>query len=128
MTETQAAAVLTALNTQLPGSLVAYDIDDLPAVRPADYIEVTVSRRFGGEQRNSGHKTTSGYRVTTRAVGETVTNARTLHGHARTALEFKMLTVSGEHTSPIQFESEEPVGPDDGAFSGLLSWTYTIKE
>lgn len=132
--EQHAAAILTAINATLaalpsaPSTLRAYEYDDLPATRPENYIEVGVSRRFGGESRESGHKTTTGWRVTTRGVGRSVKNARDLLQHGRTSLEFKSLTVNGEKTSLIQFETEDAVSPDEGYYSGLSSYTYVIKE
>lgn len=122
--EQHATAVLAALNAALAPKQ-AYEYDTLPTTRPAEYVEATVSRRFGGESRLSAQKGTTGWRVTTRAVAQTVSNARLLAQKATQALEDVSLTVDGKSTTPIQFETEDPIGPDDGWYSGLVTWTYT---
>lgn len=120
-----ATAVLAALNASLTPK-VAYDYDEVPAERPDNYVEISVSRRFGGEPRLTGRKGSTGWRVTTRAVSRYVSDARLMQEKCRTALEYVRLTVGGETTTPIDFESEDPVGPDDGWFSGLITWTYVL--
>lgn len=123
MTEQQeATAVLAALNTALAPK-VAYELDAVPATRPANYVEVTVSRRFGGEER-AARKGSTGWRITTRAVSRYVSDARLMHEKSRTALEYVRLSVGGKSSTPVQFETEVPVQEDDGWFSGLISWTY----
>lgn len=125
--DTHALAVIAALNAGLPASVRAYDLDDLPATRPADYLEVTVSRRAGGELRSTGATKTAGWRVTTRAVSKvSVSNARTTLNKARLALEFVNLSVGGKTSTPVQFETQEAVEPDDGWWSGLIAWTYAL--
>lgn len=120
------AAALAVLNAALTPK-VAYDFDDIPATRPADYVEVSLHRRFGGESRASGQKWVTGYRLAVRSVSQaSVSDARLMRLKAKTALESKFLTVSGETSTPIQFESEDPIGPDDGWYSGLTLYTFTI--
>jgi len=121
--ELQASAILAALNAQ---DAHAYDIDDLKALPapPKNYTEVTVSRRYGGQDRLPGSTGRVGWRVTTRQVGATVTAARTLRQRAVTALLYQRLTIDGVLTTPIQFESEDPISEDDSWFSGLVTWTY----
>lgn len=122
----QATAVLAALNAALTPK-VAYDLDKVPATRPAEYVEVTVSRRHGGEFRQCGDIGTVGYRVTVRAISRvSVSNVRASLEKCRSALEFASLTVGDESTTPIQFETEDPAGYDDGWFSGLVTFTYVI--
>ena len=123
-----ATAVLAALNAVLTTGRKAYDSDTLRAMAalPADYVEVTVSRRFGGEERNDGYIGTEGYRITTRVVGKFVANGRDMRDKVRTALAFKMLTVGSLTTTPIAFETEDPIGDDEGRWSGLTAWTYQV--
>jgi hypothetical protein len=124
--EQHAAAVLTALNTALTSNMRAYDYDEVPATRPDNYVEVTVSRRFGGDNRAVGSTGRVGWRITTRPVAKTVSNAREMRKRVTTALNAARVTVSGDKSTPIQFEGEEPIGPDDGWYSGLSTWTYAI--
>lgn len=125
--ETHAAAVLAVLNAGLPSSVRAYDFDELPATRPVDYVEVTVSRRAGALNRSTGRTETSGWRVTTRAVSQVgVSNARVTRNKVRVALEFARLSVGGKTSTPVQFETSDPVESDDGWWSGLTVWTYAL--
>lgn len=119
-------AVLAAINAQF-SSTRAYDLDKVPSPRPAEYIEVTISRRFGGNLNMGGSMSVVGYRATCRAVSQTsVSNARNSLEKCRAALEFKRLVVAGKSTTPIQFETEDPAAYDDGWFSGLLSFAYAL--
>lgn len=123
--EQHRTAVLAVLNA---ANANAYDIDDLKTALtlPANYTEVTVSRRYGGENRNTGSTGRSGWRVTTRAVGTTISNAREMRARARTGIEYARLAVDDLVGTPVQFEGEEPIGDDDGLYSGLSTWTYAI--
>lgn len=122
----QATAVLAAINAQFTTTR-AYDLADVPSPRPAEYIEVTVSRRFGGALKQGGSMDVVGYRVTVRAVSQTsITNVRNSLEKCRAALEFKRLSIGGGQTTPIQFETEDPAAPDEGWFSGLEVYTYAI--
>lgn len=120
MTErAQAAALRAALETPL-GQWSAYDYDDVPGDLPAIYVLVTVTRRFGGDKRNDGKLSRIGWRATTLAVGRTADEARWAREKVAGALEGKRLGDS----SLIDFDSESPIEPDDGRWSGLTSWTY----
>lgn len=123
--EQHALAVIAALNA---ANAAAYDIDDLKGMTtlPAQYTEVTISRRFGAPNRNNGSTGRSGWRVTARTVAKTVSNAREMRKRARAGLEFARLTVDGAQSTPVQFESEDPIGDDDGLYSGLTTYVYAI--
>lgn len=124
--QANATAILAAINAQFT-STHAYELDKIPSPRPAEYVEVTLSRRFGGTLRLGGSMNVVGYRITVRAVSQaTVANVRNSLEKCRSALEFKCLTVGGEKTTSIQFETEDPVAYDDGHFSGLLTFTYAL--
>lgn len=119
--ESHAAAVkaaLTALNA------VPYDLDDVPAVMPAYYNEVTISRRFGGLIRGESPTTTL-IRLNIRAVAKTVSNAREMRRRAE-QIEGTTVTVDGIQSTPIQFETAETIGFDDGFWQGLTSYTYAV--
>lgn len=123
--EQHATAIKAALTAQ---TAAPYDLDDLKALSspPASYVEVTVSRRAGAPLRNPGSTGRTGWRITTRSVAKTVSNAREMRKRTATALLYARLTVDGDKTTPIQFEGEEPIGDDDGWYSGLSTWTYAI--
>jgi len=126
--EDNAAAVLTLLNTAL-APRDAYELDKVPSPRPPQYVEITLSRMFGGERRQCGSIGATGYRVTVRAVSQsTVSSVRRDLEKCRAALEFNRLSVGAHLSTPIQFETEDPAAYDSGWFSGLQSFTYVIQE
>lgn len=123
------AAHLAAIRTALEGSgreVFTYtEIKKIAAEkRPDNYIVFDLSRVFGGAQMNDGSDGTSLWRVGTRAVSDDDENAGVLLDDCRDALEDVCLTVAGSPTGPISFETEIPVAPDDGKYSGLIDWTY----
>jgi hypothetical protein len=120
-----AAAVIAALSA---ASAAPYDLDDVKALPtvPDGYTEVLVARRGGAPNRNPGSTGRRGWRISTRQVGTSVTNAREMRKRTHAALEFVRLTVGGDKTTPIQFEGAEPIGEDGGYWSGLETWTYAI--
>lgn len=121
--EPNAVAVLALLNA---GNASAYDSDalkELPTL-PANYNEVTVERRFGGQARAVGSTTRRGWRITVRSVGIVIDNAREMRRLAD--VEGARLVVDGKTSTPIQFESADPIGEDDGRWSGLTTYTYAI--
>lgn len=126
MTAQAHAVAIEALLDAVVDPKGAFEYDAVPSPRPTRYIEFGISRRFGGEPRTSSRKATTGYRLSVRAVADTIKDARTMHEKARAALEGIRVTVDGRVSTPIQFETEEEVGPDDGKFSGHIAYTYTI--
>lgn len=125
-----ATAVLDALNAVLPAGKKAYDTDALDRLTalPDEYVEVVITRRaYGGSERLPAATTAGGWRVLTRSVSKrSINNARDQHDAVHGALEFKRLTIGGKRTTRIQFETAEPIGPDDGAWSGYQMWTYVL--
>jgi hypothetical protein len=120
-----ATAIRTALNASITPDL-AYDADDLPAIRPNRYVEVYLARRFIPANRN-GTSGITGWRLLARTVDKTsVDNAQLLQSKVNTALNEQSLVIGSGSTTPIQFESEEPIGPDDGWYSGSTAWTYVL--
>lgn len=107
-----------------------YDLGKVPGTTgnagtlPTWYTETSVMRRFGGNPRSDSRSGVKGYRITTRAVANSAANARNVRDKQHTALEGVVLTVDGKQTTPIEFESADPIAADDGLFSGLVTWTY----
>jgi hypothetical protein len=120
-----ATAVLAKLNTAIAPK-VAYELDKAPT-SGADFAEITLSRRFGGNERG-GRLSPSSWRLTVRAVGSTLANARLLHENAQ-AIEGFVLTVGSETSTPVLFETEEPIGLDEAQrlyWTGLRSFTFSF--
>lgn len=109
-----------------------YDYDTLPPTSVTAYTLVTVTDRFGGVQRATSQIGTRGVRVTVRAVGITADNAREMRKRADAALREQRLTVAGFTSTPIAFETSDPVAQDGDLrttgvwYSGLSLYTYTV--
>lgn len=122
----QVDAVLAALNAALAPK-VAYDVGDVPLDRPNEYVEVFLTRRYGGNQKASGHKALTLWRITVRAVSRSSTNnVRLMLDKCREALEFRSLPVGADATTSIQFENARTIAPDEGWFTGAANYTYSI--
>jgi hypothetical protein len=105
---------------------VAYSRDSLPDVLPPGYIEVSVSRRFGGVQRYSGVRDGRLHRVVARAVGQTLGKAYEMWDLLE-AVEETSLLIGGAMSTPVEFETEdEQIAPDAGWYSGSRSLTYAL--
>jgi hypothetical protein len=110
---------------------VPHDLGKVPGSKgnsgsiPPWYTELTVTRRFGGNPRVTTESGVQGYRITTRAVANSAANARNMRAKQHAALEEVVLVIDGEPTTPIKFESADPIAPDERMFSGLTTWTYT---
>lgn len=131
--EEHAVAVLAAINGQLVADgftedVRAYDEDDVDQMepKPIRYIAVGVFRRFNGDSRLHGSKGVGLFRIVTKYVADTSTNARTLRAQVRLALEEQRLAIAGSTTTPIQFETSDRIEKDDHWFAGLDQWTYGI--
>lgn len=124
MTEADVAAAVIAVIVANGGR--AYELDQAKALTapPASYCEVMVERRFGGEQRASGGYALTGYRINVRAVGSLVANVR--NARTRGDLEGIVLTVGAEHSTPVQFETQESIGQDNDWWSGMTTYTTTF--
>lgn len=122
--ETHTAAIVAVLNAGSPNAN-AYTLDALKklAALPDAYTEVTVSHRFGAPNRNVASTGRTGYRIATRVVAKREVNAQRLRDRVDTALRSQR--VAAISTTPVQFETEDPIGDDDGWFSGLTTWTYS---
>ena len=128
--ETGILAALNARLSTLDTPRKAYGIDDVPATKPAAYVEVTAARRWvEGSPRSDGEKTGKGRRVLTRAVAKTDGNARLLLRMCGEALEYVSLSIDGRLTTPLEFETEDPIDAnDDGWYVGAWTWTYLLTD
>ena len=117
-----ADAILAALTA---AGAVPYLLGKVPATPPDYYTEVTVERRFIEEPRATVGDPRRGWRFTTRAVARKETNARVLRAKAD-AIENQRLTVAGQLTTKVRFETSETIGDDNDWWTGLTTWTYLL--
>lgn len=116
------AAVKAFLTTANAHPHTAQDLDDLDAP-PSYYTEVMVSQRLSTGPRTDDPSSRSEWRVLTRAVGQRYANAQLMRARAH-ALHGATLTVGGE-TFPVERSiDDDPIGPDDGWWSGTSEFTY----
>lgn len=126
-TKSNLDAIVEALNAALPPKCRAYPLGKVPADRPAEYVEVIVTRRFGGERRQCGRSGATGYRDLIRGVSQvSADNVLATLEICRAALEFQQLDVEGRATTPVQFETATAAAPDNGWFSGATTYTHVI--
>ena len=124
------AALATALTSKLGADRVyAYGkvpgSDGNAGTLPPIYVLLAVERRFAPESRQ-GRAGRSGWRVTTRYVGRSVAEAGWAALQVQKALDEVRVTIDGHASTPVTFESQESIDPDNGRFSGLTSWTYAL--
>lgn len=115
-------ALLTASNAR------PRDLDQAPT---EDCNQFTVADRFGGVARMTGEVGTRSVRIVVKSLGKTADNAREMQRRAN-AIRDQRLTFAGHVSTPIAFESGDPVSPDGdllvtGAwFSATATYTYTV--
>lgn len=131
-----AAAVKAALNVALTGTAAAYDYDEIPGAPtnpseterkkplPNIYVALSIERRGGAPTRASATTGRTGWRVAARCVGRTVDECAWALLKVATALNEKCLTVSGEITTPIHFESDQAPEWADGRYTARALYTY----
>lgn len=121
------AAVVDVMDT---AGAVPYTLQDKKRVQvlPPAYSEVTIEPRAGGSFRMSATTSRCGYRISVVARGRTEDRAQSMRELTITALRGASLLVAGYHTTPVAFESGQPIDDDDepGWYSGLLLFTYVI--
>lgn len=117
------AAVVAAINAR---NGRAYTLDQLAKSTPAEgYNEVYVMRRLGdGPDRVGALSEVDQWRVITRAVGKTFANAQEMRDRANAALHDVALVVEGETYYSRRALGDDPIGPDDGWFTGTSEFAY----
>lgn len=97
------------------------------AVLPEYYTEVTVHLRYTESTRANGHVSLYAFRIGTRVVASVEETAYDEARAVDAGLRNARLVVGGATSTPVQFESSDPVGDDDGKWSALTTWTTNIK-
>ncbi|GHJ59134.1 hypothetical protein NOK12_16520 [Nocardioides sp. OK12] len=100
--------------------------DNNPGTLPHIYVLPAVERRTGALRRAGAYAKSSGWRVSVRAVGRTPDECRWALSRISLALDEARLTIGGDLTTPIQYESGQAPEPDDGKFSALEIYTYVV--
>ncbi len=119
-------AIMTILNAAL-SPRKAYDLDKVPSPRPAQYVEITLARRFGDLQTLGGRVGPTGYRITVAAVSQgNLVAARSDLEKCRAALEDRLLIVGDDESTPIEFETNDDADYGSGWFAEYMAFTYTI--
>lgn len=119
------AQVLAAVKTFLTAANAKpYTVADLAnlSAPPAYYTEVHVAQRLSSGPRRSRPAESTQWRILTRAVGQLYGNAQLMRSRAATLHE-AALTVDGETFYVERSVSDDPIGPDDGWWSGTSEFT-----
>lgn len=125
------AAVKTAIKAQL-GPNDVYDVGQVPGSNgnagalPKIFVLVSLERRYNSELRLSAQASMTSWRIAVRSVGRTVDETLWAMFRVTTALNENRVTVDGNISSPIQFESDQAPVYDDGRYSGSAFFTFSI--
>lgn len=124
------AAVAAVLQPALPAGVSVYAHGKVPGTNgstaplPQKWVLLTIERRYT-ETTHVG-RTRTAWRAYVRSVADSKHNASDLDTRCSKAIEDLLLTVDGETSTPVAHETSETVRPDDGKFSGLTAWTFTL--
>lgn len=122
-TEAEHLSAVKALLTTLGARPhTAQDLADLGSP-PVYYTEVMVMQRLGTGPRRSRPSDTTQWRILTRAVGQRYANAQLMRTKA-SGLHEAALTVAGETFYIERSIGDDPIGADDGWFSGVSEYVY----
>lgn len=125
-------ALKTALLPELPMSVDVYDYSTVPGTNgnsgkpPKSFVIVAVERRYNPNIRASAQAGSTGWRVSVRCVGSSVSNVALMLSTVALALNEQRIAIDTTYTTPIQFESDETPQFDSGKYSGLSMWTYAV--
>ncbi|MGZ5422635.1 MAG: hypothetical protein ACXWDF_10725 [Aeromicrobium sp.] len=127
-TDAHAEALKTLLTEAVKAP--AYDIDDLQKLttKPANYVEVYLARRYGGNVRLDGMQGNDLRRLSTRVVASSVTNGRLIEDRIFDAFAFTTVDL-GDAVTQVAFESGDAgvFEYDAGAYvGGLIDWTFVL--
>lgn len=124
-----ATAIKAAIKAQI-GPNDVYEYGEVPGstgvagTLPNIFILVSLERRNNPNLRLTAQAGTTGWRISLRAVGRTVDEARWAMYRVAFALNEQRLTIAGTPSTPIQFESDSAPESDDGRFSGTAFYTF----
>lgn len=104
--------------------------DGVPGQLPDFYAVLSIERRPVPASKANGTNRT-GWRLTVRYVDKYAANARLVGSWVRAAFEStpghgKRIAVGGVQSTPLTHETTQAVGPDDGRFSGSVTYTLAL--
>lgn len=104
------------------------EINEVPQDVPDLWATAHVSRRYTGESTRIGSGVgVQGWRLDLKVTGRSPGACRWGLWQATKALEERSLTVAGQHTTPLEFETgNSPREDDDGRYSADVAWTYSL--
>ena len=97
-----------------------------PGKKPTELVLLSVDRRIVGARRVTGQAGRSSWRLSVRWASSSENNARLLEYLATQALDETRLVIAAHQSTPLQHESTTPIAFDEGLFSGLTVFTYTL--
>lgn len=125
--EANLAAVVAQIRTV---NAAAFSLGQLKSMTtlPAAYNEVHVFSLLPTALRADGVSSTERYAVLIRSVAREYVNAQRMRQFAKQALLYKTVTVNGVESGGLAPAlGDEPIGPDDGWFSGTTELAYAIN-
>lgn len=120
------SAIATLITPVLPAGTAVYAHGRVPSPLPQMFVLLTVERAFAETSHGVRSRTRTSFRAYVRAVADHKHNADDITDRCSAVLEDAALLVDGWTSTPVQHESSEFVRPDDGKFSGLTTWTFTL--
>ena len=121
-----AVKALLAAGGAVPLSLTEIKAAGKAGTLPARYTELYVSEIVRAPVLVGGWSSLSSWRVQTRAIGDTEANARVIRGKAAAALHGQHITVGGASAVIGRAATDDPIGEDNGRYSGLSEYAYTL--
>lgn len=122
-------AHLTAVLAKIrAGGANAFGLGELKGMTtlPAYYVEVHVSEIFAPLTRGETPDVRL-WRITTKAVAQSYTNAQRQRAKTAAALEGQSVTVEDVASTRItRDQSDDPIGPDGDRLSGVSMWRYAL--
>lgn len=104
-----------------------YDWDEIPKVLPAAFgIIDSLDPIFAEPNRLDGTRGPIPFRATVRLVHQSVDGVRKLRDKVDPSIQYSRLVVGDKFSSPIQRVSRQPITGDNGRYSSLDEWTFTI--
>lgn len=125
------ALFLDLLNAALAPRM-AYRFGEVPGLDsnagtpPTLYALLDVQRRYYLPQSLSAQPDVTGWVVSVRGVGRTVSEAAWVLDRTVDTLESTQVVLDGQTTTPLTFDTSDPIASDGDVFSGLASYTYVL--
>jgi ribosomal protein L7/L12 len=118
-------AVVALLTAEDARPFTLQQLKDLGTALPEQYNEVQVAQRFGSGPRRAGAPSAvTQWRVLVRSVAKKYGNAQEMRKRADAALQEAKVTVGGEDFFIERSVSDDPIGEDDGWWSGVSEFAY----